>query len=178
MMRTAGLSSGFLRFAVARWLKHNARVPENALCQTACLLGCALLVGCAGNDRASTDARQYRVLWSAERVSDHLALSSASARVSLGGTVRVGTVQRPSEERPAITEFLAKVQRGPKPGVIEVISRTSVTEETRNPKGKLKRQKRVIGALIPMRVGERQLSSSPSDPVAVTLQLERAPSRE
>ena len=61
--------------------------------------------------------------------------------------------------------------------MIDVISRTALTQRIRTPKGKLKRQKRTIGALIPMRVGERQLSSSTSDPVAVTLQLERAPGR-
>lgn len=143
----------------------------------ACLLA-ALLAGCAANDRAPEGTARYRVLWSAERVSDHLALGAASANVRLGGTVRVSTAQRPTEQRPAITAFSARVQRGSKPGVLEVISRVSVVEETRTPKGKLKRQKRAIGALIPMRPGERQLSSSPSDPIAVTLQLERAPARE
>lgn len=166
-----------MRFAAAFRLKHSGRVFKNA--PIVCLLAAAaLLAGCASPDHAGADASRYRVVWSAERVSDHLALGSASARVSLGGTARVRTAQRPSEERPAITGFFAKVQRGPKPGLLEVITQTSVIEETRTPKGKLKRQKRFIGALIPMRVGERQLSSSAGDLIAVTLELERAPSRE
>lgn len=145
---------------------------------TGCLLACALLAGCAANDPAQGDGARYRVLWSAERVSDHLALGAASASVRLGGAAaRVRTAQRPTEARPAITGFSARVQQGAKPGVIEVISRVSVIEETRTPKGKLKRQKRAIGALIPMQPGERQLSSSSSDPIAVTLQLDRAPAR-
>lgn len=153
-------------------MKHNAAVlPRLAAC-----LFLALLAGCAGRD-PETGAR-YRVLWSAERVADHVVLGEGSASVRVEGAAQVKTGQRePAEGRPAVSRFAARVQRGPAPGVLEVVSRTSLTELIRTPKGKLKRQKRVIGALIPMRPGERQLASSVSDPIAVTLQLERAPGR-
>ncbi len=134
----------------------------------------ALLAGCAANN--SEAGARYRVLWSVRRTADHVALGEASARVAVGGTAQVKTGQRlPTEDRPAVMGFSAHLQRGSSPGVLEVISRTSLTELIRTPKGKLKRQKRVIGALIPMRPGERQLSSSAGDPIAVTLQLERTP---
>lgn len=134
----------------------------------------ALLAGCAAH--GSESGARYRVLWSVERPADHAALGDASARLGVGATAQVKTGQHlPTEDRPALTAFSAHLQRGSSAGVLEVISRTSLTEVIRTPKGKLKRQKRVIGALIPMRPGERQLSSSASDPIAVTLQLERTP---
>ena len=141
------------------------------------LLGSAgVLTGCASGPGPEGSGARYRVIWTAEHASDHAPLAASSALVRMGGTVSVKTGEKdPTEERPAITAFSVYLKPGSKPGVVEAISRAFVRQVIKTPKGKLKRQKRVIGALIPMHPGDRQLTSSTSDPIAVTLQLERAP---
>ena len=130
--------------------------------------------GCAGRT-APRNAPSYRVTWDVRRASDQAPLAhvvSPPVRVGAGET-RVRTDQRePSENRPAFPEFRARLEpirsdRRP----YELVTRALVREEFRTKKGKRKVSRRVIGALLPIRLGETLGVNGPGDPVVVKVHI-------
>ena len=140
----------------------------------ALVAGCVLAVSACASERAPSSRATYRVVWTATRTSDHAALISASVAVGAGGsaTVRTGA-KHPTEDRPALPSFTARLSRARRSGVLELVSRADLLEAARNKKGKLKVSKRNIGSLVPIRAGETQLISLPGDPVHLEVRLER-----
>ena len=80
---------------------------------------------------------------------------------------------RPTEDKPAFTSFTARLSTTKTPGVLQLVTRADLRESIRNKKGKLRVSKRNIGALLPIRPGEVQLTSLPTDPVQLEVRLER-----
>ena len=140
------------------------------------LLAFALLAaGCAGpGARAPADGASYRVVWNARRAADNAPLAGVvSPPVRVGREIAVRTdSQRAKEDRPAFPEFRARLTATDQRGVVELVTRASVLEATRNRKGKLKVHKRFIGALLPIRPGETLGVSGPGDPIVVEVRLE------
>ena len=101
-------------------------------------------------------------------------LVSVSVPVSLGGQGKVETASKtPTENQPALQEFIARLKRLKQPGVYELVTRATVREAIRNKKGKLRVNKRYLGALVPTRLGETQVVSADGDPIHLEARLER-----
>ena len=138
------------------------------------VLGLAVMLSACAAPPSARPGAAYRVVWNATRASDHAAMFSTSVRVVAGGTATVRTDStRPLEDRPAFPSFTARLTRTKTPGVLQLVTRASLREAARNKKGKLKFSKRNIGSLVPIRPGETQFISSPSDPVHLEVRLER-----
>ncbi|MBE7211492.1 MAG: hypothetical protein INR65_10785 [Gluconacetobacter diazotrophicus] len=142
-----------------------------------CLLPVLLLAaGCSSHPsvNAPTVGRAYRVTWTVRRAADNQSLAGvASPPVRVGGgelRVRTGS-QRAAENRPAFPEFLVKLSPMRRSTQIELKTRVTVLEARRTKKGKLKVSKRYIGALLPMRPGEKLGVNGPGDPLAVEVEL-------
>ena len=121
-----------------------------------------------------TTGQVYRAVWTVRDAANNqhlIGVTSPPVRVG-GGELRVRTdSQRATEERPAFPEFLARLTPMRRSTQIEVVTRVTVLEARRNKKGKLKVHKRFIGALLPMRPGEKLGVSGPGDPIAVEVEL-------
>ena len=116
----------------------------------------------------------YRLEWTATRTADHTVLFSTSMRLPLGSDAAINTDStRPTEDRPALPRFSARLSRTKSPGVLQLVTRAEVREETRTKKGKMKITKRNIGALLPIRAGETQEASLPTDLIHLEVRLER-----
>lgn len=138
-------------------------------------LAALVLTGCAG--RTPNPARgpnAFTVVFSVTRAKDHAAIASISLPTIPGSEARTKVAAKaPAENEPAVREFIARLNRTRQPGVYELVTRVSLREAIRNKKGKLKVNKRFIGALAPTRVGESQVVSAEGDPVQVEARLER-----
>ena len=135
-----------------------------------------LAVGCAGPAPTPANAAPYRVVWHAKRAADNtplVAVTSPVLRVGGSATVRTDS-QTPGENRPAFPEFTARLSPTNQPGRVELVTRASLHEVARNKKGKLKKSKRYIGALLPIRPGETLGVNGPGDPIVVEVRLEAA----
>ncbi len=136
-----------------------------------------LTAGCSSHPtvNAPTVGRAYRATWTVRRAADNqglLGVTSPLVRVG-GGELRVRTdSRRATEQRPAFPEFLVKFSPMRRSTQIEVKTRVTVLEAHRTKKGKLKVNKRYIGALLPMRPGEKLGVSGPGDPIAVEVELD------
>ena len=142
-----------------------------------CLVPVLLLTaGCASRPavNAPTVGRAYRGTWDVRRAGDNrhfVGAASPPVRVG-GGELRVKTdSQHATVDRPAFPEFLVKLSPIRRSTQIELKTRVTVLEAHRTKKGKLKVNKRYIGALLPMRPGEKLGVSGPGDPVAVEVEL-------
>ena len=134
-----------------------------------------LISACASSPGAVSPRGLYRVTWNATRASDHAPLATASALVAPGRSTTVRTdSRRPAENTPAFPSFTVRLYGTKTADVLQLVSRASLLEATRNKKGKLKITKRNIGALLPMHVGETFPTNTPGDPVDLTVHLERA----
>ncbi len=138
-------------------------------------LGCVVLLCSCATAPAARSRVVYRLVWTATRASDHSSLVSVSTKVAPGQAARVRTDStRATEEKPAFPQFAARLSRTKNPGVYELVTRASLQEASRNRKGKLRFNKRNIGALVPIRPGQPpQLISSASDPIRLEVHLER-----
>ena len=134
-----------------------------------------LAAGCAGPTANAPASREsYRVVWTVRRAADNRSLAHVtSPPVRLdGGELRVRTdLQRAEENRPALPEFLAKVSSMRGSARVELITRATVLDAERNKKGKIKVHKRFIGALLPIRPGEKLGVNGPGDPLVVEVEL-------
>ena len=141
-----------------------------------CLVPVLLLAaGCSHPaDDSPTNGRVYRAVWTVRRADNNqhlIGVTSPPVRVG-GGELRVKTAsQRAEEDRPAFPEFLARLSPMRRSTQIELVTRVTVLEARRNKKGKLKVHKRFIGALLPIRPGEKLGVSGPGDPLAVEVEL-------
>ena len=133
----------------------------------------ALLPACADHPHPAARA-EYRLDWTATRVADHAPLVSVAMDLPFPGAaaIRTDSVQ-PQEARPAFPRFSASLSPTHTQGTLELVARASLREIHRNKKGKLRKTKRNIGALIPIRPGETQTLSAASDPVHLEVRLER-----
>ena len=134
-----------------------------------------LAAGCAHPTvNAPTTGKTYRAVWTVRRAADNKPLANVSSppvRVG-GGELRVKTdSQRAEEGRLAFPEFLARLSPMRRSTEIELVTRVTLLEAHRNKKGKLKVSKRFIGALLPIRPGEKLGVSGPGDPLAVEVEL-------
>lgn len=135
----------------------------------------SFLVGCASTTEAPspTSTAAYRVEWSASQAANGAALRSASTEVRVGQRLDVRTDStRPEEEKPAFPNFTVALSPARKNGMHELYVRVGLQEVIRTRKGKLRRKKRNIGALIPIRAGETQQISSSSDLIRMDVRLE------
>ncbi len=143
-----------------------------------CLVPVLLLAaGCAHPDaKGPTSGQTYRAVWTVRRAADNKPLAGVTSppvRVG-GGELRVRTdSQRAEDNRPAFPEFLARLSPIRRSAQIELVTRVTVLDAVRNKKGKLKVHKRFIGALLPIRPGEKLGVSGPGDPVVVEVELVR-----
>lgn len=138
-------------------------------------IGCiTAFSSCATTQPPGRTGAVYRVAWTASRTSDHAPLASGSVRIIVGGsaTTRLHS-QPPTEDKPTFTRFTARLTATRTAGLFQLVTRADMREATRNKKGKLKIAKRNIGALLPIRAGETQVTNTPSDPVHVEVRLER-----
>ena len=134
----------------------------------------ALISACASGPGVETPSALYHVTWTATRASDHVSLATASAIIAPGHAATVYTKSRhPAENAPAFPSFTARLSGTRVPGVLQLVSRVSLLEASRNKKGRLKVTKRNIGALLPMRAGETLPTNAPGDPVELIVRLER-----
>ena len=150
--------------------------PARAILTSLVLSLAFFTVGCAGttNPAVPDSTAAYRVEWSASRAANGAALRSASTVVRAGQKREARTDStRPEEDKPAFPNFTVALAPARKDGVHELYVRVGLQEVSRTRKGKLRRKKRNIGALIPIRVGETQQISSSSDPIRVDVRLER-----
>ena len=138
-------------------------------------LGCLMAFSsCATAPSPGRSRAVYRVVWTATRTSDHTPLTSFSLRLAAGGSAIVKThAAPPTEDKPAFIRFSAHFNPTRTPGTLQLVTRVDLREAARNKKGKLKVTKRNIGALLPIRAGETQLTSLPSDPIHLEVRLER-----
>ena len=137
-----------------------------------------LAAGCAHPAvNSPTTGQVHRVTWTVRRAADNrLSAGVTSPPVRVGGKeLRVKTdSQRPDVDRPAFPEFLARLSPIRRSTEIGLVTRVTVLEAHRNKKGKLKVNKRFIGALLPIRPGEKLGVSGPGDPFAVEVELDGA----
>ena len=119
-------------------------------------------------------AQSHRVSWTATRVSDKTLLMSASGAINVGGSVNLRTDSQTAEQdKPALPRINARLKQiRRRPGEFQLVSRVWVLELTPNKKGRLKRTKRFIGSLLPIRPGETQTASSAGDAIRVEVRLE------
>ncbi len=151
-------------------------LPVRRWAAVACLLlGVTGLAGCAGQaNHAVRGSDAYVVVFSATHPVDHTGILSISVPVELGREARVkATVHTPLENRPALTDFIVRLNRARQPGVYEMVTRVTAREALRNKKGKLKVGKRFLGALVPTRLGETQVVSAEGDPIHLEARLEK-----
>lgn len=140
-----------------------------------CLVPSVLvLTGCAGQTPTPTRrADAFAVVFSVTRTADHAGLASVSLPVNVGGEAKVKlNVRAPSENQPVVPGVLTRLNRTRQPGVYELVTRVSVREAIRNKKGKLKVNRRFIGALVPTRPGETLIVNAEGDPIHVEARLE------
>ena len=137
-----------------------------------------LAAGCAHPTvNSPTTGQVHRVTWTVRRAAyNRLLAGVTSPPVRVGSKeLRVETgQQRADVDRPAFPEFRMKLSPMRRSTQIEVVTHATVLEAHRNKKGKLKVDKRFIGALLPMRPGEKLGVSGPGDPIAVEVELDGA----
>ena len=141
-----------------------------------CVPAFLFAAGCAGPTVAPANAARYRVVWIAKRAADNTPLvgvTSPVVRVDGSVTVRTDS-QKEAENRPAFPVFVARLSRSNRAGLVELVTRASLREVTLGKKGKLKRSKRYIGGLLPIRPGETLGVNGPGDPVVLSVRLEPA----
>ena len=135
--------------------------------------GCVVALSSCATAPPPTRA-DYRLVWTATRLSDHAPLIKTSMSVAVGRPSSLRTDSaRPTEDKPAFTSFTARLSTTKAPDVLQLVTRADLRESIRNKKGKLRVSKRNIGALLPIRPGETQLASLPTDPVQLEVRLER-----
>ncbi len=136
-----------------------------------------LAAGCARPAaQGPTSGQTYRAVWTVRNAADNKLLAGVTSppvRVG-GGELRVRTEsQRAGDNRPAFPEFLARLSPIRRSTQIELVTRVTVLDAVRNKKGKLKVHKRFIGALLPIRPGEKLGVNGPGDPITVEVELVR-----
>ncbi len=155
--------------------QHGAQIMMSVQILLRCFVLAALfLTGCAGQRQSlAHGSNAYTVAFTVTRSADHAVIASVSLPIILGGDAKVKTPARaPGENQPVVLGALARLNGTRQPGVYELVTRVSVRETIRNKKGKLKINKRFIGALVPTRLGETQIVSAEGDPVQVEARLE------
>ncbi len=137
-------------------------------------LACSAALSSCATAPANRSGVVYRVMWTATRTSDHAPLASFPLRVPAGSSATAHPrFSPPTETSPAFTQFSAHFNASRNPGVLQLVTKVDLREAARNKKGKLKVSRRNIGALLPIRPGETQLTSLPSDPVHLEVRVER-----
>lgn len=118
----------------------------------------------------------YRIVWNVTRAADNASLLAASAPAEVNRTSTLRTdLTTPEENRPALPLLTASFSPiAARAGFFELKVLASVREVARNKKGKLKRSKRNIGALLPIRLGENQVASAEGDPLRLEVRVEAA----
>jgi hypothetical protein len=121
-------------------------------------------------------AASYRIFWNVTRASDNAPLLAVSTPAEANRTSVLRTDSTtPQENRPALPLLTASFSpMKERAGVFELKVLARVREVTRNKKGKLKRSKRNIGALLPVRLGESQTVSAEGDPIRLEARVEAA----
>ena len=139
------------------------------------LLALTALAGSSCQSRPPAQHGAYRVVWSAFRARDNTPLASFTSPVfGVNGFVDVRTDSSlPTEDRPAFPRFTARLSSNPlHPAALQLVTRAYVEEVLRTKKGKRKKNRRVIGGLLPIRSGETQDFNGPGDAIHLTVRLE------
>ncbi len=156
-------------------IPHSSNVRATIGRYAALALACLGAAGCAGRSPTPAGAPAgYRVYFSATRLKDHTVLVAGSTPAFLGQTAQVRTASTvAAEDLPALPNFAATVSLTRTPGMVQLITKTSIRELVRTKKGKLRLTKRDQGALLPVRLGEAQNASPTGDPVQIEVRVER-----